>query len=63
MKSGSKIVQHPGRSCRGWDAARNDEGVERAAFERRRLNLISQGSGDGAAGPTYMAAVTSSGSL
>src|ERR1700693_5726775 len=46
MKSGSKVVQHPGRSCGGWDAARNDKGVERAAFERRSLNLRSQRSGD-----------------
>src|SRR4029077_15594454 len=46
MKSGSKIVQQLVRSRRGRNTARNDERVERAAFERRSLNLRSQRSGD-----------------
>src|SRR5216684_70144 len=49
MNSGSKIFQQPWRRCRGCDAARDEKGVERAAFERRRLNVRSQRGGNRAA--------------
>ncbi|MBB5064933.1 hypothetical protein HDF15_003295 [Granulicella mallensis] len=41
-----KILRQALRSDWGFDAAGNDDRVERTAFERDRLNLRPEGRGD-----------------